>query len=61
MIKCEGMVGYIFGHKYTAIYSYGVASVPPRTLELPILALQYLRKETFEGMFCSRCGHKKEC
>lgn len=62
--ECCGIMGWLFGHKFEAVYSYGepTITIPFAVTYMPgdIQALEASKKQTYKGHVCKRCGTKIE-
>lgn len=64
MGQCNGVMGFIFGHKYRTIIvksaakhgAFQAESMPESCL---CDMLDKFRDETYSGLYCSRCGETK--
>lgn len=63
-MKCCGLIGLIFGHKYIPIMSRGASSFSGKCSNWPtedvLDAMDKYRDETFVGLMCKRCGETKQ-
>lgn len=60
MNDCKGLLGRWFGHQYEPIYDY----FPPHVKGLggsdPVGVVKALTTRQYRGLFCARCGDRKE-
>lgn len=59
-MKCQGLAGLLFGHKYKPRYSEGAPSISDVQGVGPIGAERVInasKKRTYERDICERCGH----
>lgn len=59
---CKGLIGKLLGHKFVPVITKGVAEFPANMTKLNGSAstLDAFRKQTFHGMYCTRCGVRRE-
>ena len=55
MTRCNS----IFGHKYKPVITKSAAQFPPNVTKIGYEAMKLLRDETFNGVYCERCGSVK--
>lgn len=64
MSQCNGVMGFIFGHKYIPIIVKSAAkNAIAEVKNIPVSELCDLidkfRNETYGGIYCTRCGETK--
>lgn len=59
MDKCIGIIGLLFGHKFTALITKSSVKGAPRVNGVSRdvhRALDAHRDESYHGIYCKRCG-----
>ncbi|CND07764.1 Uncharacterised protein [Yersinia frederiksenii] len=63
MGQCNGVMGFIFGHKYKPVITKGIpvgkVKVNGISEEGYLEMIEKCRDETYSGLYCSRCGEIK--
>ncbi len=64
MSQCDGVMGFIFGHKYIPVIVKSAAKNP--NIEIDNISssgmcdvIDKFRDETYGGLYCARCGETK--
>lgn len=57
---CKGVAGMLFGHKFKPIITRSAANLPAGLRNISgegaVDFMDTLREETFEALYCQRCG-----
>lgn len=64
MGQCNGVIGFIFGHKYIPVIvksaaKHGAFQVDRMSESGLCDMIDKFRDETYGGLYCSRCGETK--
>lgn len=57
---CKGVAGFLFGHKFKPLVIRSAATIPAGLRNISgegaVDFMETLREESFEGLYCQRCG-----
>lgn len=60
MDKCNGIFGWLFGHAYKPVITKGIPHIKLQGVKYDsqsvIRIIDKFRPETFNGLYCKRCG-----